>query len=111
MLVLTMGLTHGCWSVFLWCNFSLHEATARNYVWRRFLEQKSRGSFGFPHYLAEASKGWDEPNPREMEKMKPQTSIRGVMYSLPEDLDTKAKVSTLARRLEELEMRNHYECK
>ena len=31
------------------------------------------------------------------------------MYSLPKDLDTKAKLSTLVRRLEELEMRNHQE--
>ena len=31
------------------------------------------------------------------------------MYSLPEDMDMKAKVSTLARRLEELEMRNQHE--
>ena len=41
--------------------------------------------------------------------MKPQTSTRGGMYSLSEDMDTKAKLSTLARRLEELEMRNHHE--
>ena len=31
------------------------------------------------------------------------------MYSLPEDMDIKAKVSTLARRLEELEMRKLHE--
>ena len=31
------------------------------------------------------------------------------MYSLLEDLDTKAKLSTLSRRLEEREMRNHQE--
>ena len=31
------------------------------------------------------------------------------MYSLSEDMDMKAKVSTLNRRLEELEMRNPYE--
>ena len=31
------------------------------------------------------------------------------MYSLPEDLDMKAKHSTLSRRLEEWEMRNHQE--
>ena len=31
------------------------------------------------------------------------------MYSLSEDMDMKTKVSTLARRLEELEMRNQHE--
>ena len=41
--------------------------------------------------------------------MQPQTSTRGGMYSLPKYLDMKAKLSTLARRLEELEMRNRHE--
>ena len=41
--------------------------------------------------------------------MRPQNSTRGGMYSLPEDMDMKAKVSTLARRLEELEGRRLHE--
>ena len=41
--------------------------------------------------------------------MRPQPNTRGGMYSLPEDMNMKAKVSTLARRLEELEMRNQHE--
>ena len=44
-----------------------------------------------------------------MERMKPQPNTWGGMYSLLEDLDTKAKLSTLARSLEELEMRNNHE--
>ena len=63
----------------------------------------------FLGYVAEASKGWDEPKPWEMERMRPQPSTRGGIYSLPEDLDTKIKLSTLARRLEELEIRNNHE--
>ena len=78
-------------------------------MWRRFLEEKSKGRFGFPGYVVEASKGWDEPNPREMERMRPQPSTRGGMYSLSEDMDMKAKVLTLTTRLEELEMRNPHE--
>ena len=39
----------------------------------------------------------------------PQPSTRGGMYSLPKGIDMKAKASTLARRLEELEMRNQHE--
>ena len=31
------------------------------------------------------------------------------MYSLPEDMDMRAKVSTLDRRLDELEIRNQHE--
>ena len=63
----------------------------------------------FLGYVAEASKGWDETNLRGVERMRPQPNTRGGMYSLPEDFDMKAKLSTLARRLEELEMRNQHE--
>ena len=41
--------------------------------------------------------------------MRPQSNTRGGMYSLTEDMDMKAKVSTLARRLEEFEMRKLHE--
>ena len=41
--------------------------------------------------------------------MRPQPSTRGGMYSLLEDLDIKAKLSTLARRLEELEIGKQHE--
>ena len=74
-----------------------------------FLRKHPEKALDFSSYVAEASKGWDEPNQREMERMRPQPSIRGDMYSLLEDMDMKAKVSTLARRLEELEMRNQHE--
>ena len=57
----------------------------------------------FLNYVAEASKGWDEPNPREMERMRLTQSSRGGMYSIPEDMEGKEKLPTLARRLEELE--------
>ena len=63
----------------------------------------------FLNYVVETSKAWDEPNPKEVERMRPTTSSRGGMYSLPEDMEVKAKLSTLARRLEKLEMRNQHE--
>ena len=63
----------------------------------------------FLNYVAETSKAWDEPNSRETERVRPATNQRGGMYSLPEDMEIKAKLSTLARRLEELEMRNQHE--
>ena len=74
-----------------------------------FMSKNQEDALDFLSYVAEASKGWDEPNPREMEKMRPQSSIRGGMHSLPEDMDIKGKVSTLARRLEEVEMRKLHE--
>ena len=63
----------------------------------------------FLNYVAKASKAWDEPNPREAERMRPTTNSRGGMYSLPEDMEMKAKLSTLARMLEKLEMGNQHE--
>ena len=63
----------------------------------------------FLNYVAETSKAWDEPNPKEVERVRPTTNQRGGMYSLPEDMKMKETLSTLARRLEELEMRNQHE--
>ena len=71
-----------------------------------FLSKNPEEALDFLGYVAEASKSYDEPNPREMERMRPAPNSRGGMYSLPEDMDVKAKLLTLARRLEELEMRN-----
>ena len=70
-----------------------------------FMRKNPEEALDFMSYVAEASKAWDEPNPRKMESMRPQSSTRGGMYSLPKDMDMKDKVSTLTRRLEELEMR------
>ena len=78
-------------------------------MWRDLLSKNPEEVLDFLNYVAEESKGWDEPNPREMERMRPQSSMRSGMCSLPEDMDMKSKVSTLTRRLEELEMRNQHE--
>ena len=74
-----------------------------------FLSKNPEEAMDFLNYVAETSKALDEPNPREAERMRPATNSRGGMYSLPEDMELKAKLSTLARRLEKLEMRNQYE--
>ena len=74
-----------------------------------FISKNPEDTMDFPNYVVETSKAWDEPNPREAERMRPAANSRGGMYSLPEDMEMKAKLSTLARRLEELEMRNQHE--
>ena len=74
-----------------------------------FLSKNPEEAMDFLNYVAETSKAWDEPNLREVERMRLATSSRGGMYSLPEEMEAKAKLSTLARRLEELEMRNQHE--
>ena len=63
----------------------------------------------FLNYVAETSKGWDEPNLREVERMKPIANSRGGIYELTEEVELKAKLSTINRRMEELEQRNHQE--
>ena len=63
----------------------------------------------FLNYVAETSKAWDEPNPRETDRHRPPVNQRGGIYSLEEDVELKAKLSTQARRMEELEMRNQLE--
>ncbi|RVW82505.1 hypothetical protein CK203_046276 [Vitis vinifera] len=55
--------------------------------------------------------GWDEPNSREKGKFpsQPTQNPKGGMYVLSEDMDMKAKVATIARRLEELELKKMHE--
>ena len=63
----------------------------------------------FLNYVVKTCKAWDEPNPREAERMRPAANLRGGMYSIIEDIEMKEKLSTLTRRLKGLEMRNHHE--
>ena len=71
-----------------------------------FLSKNPDEAIDFLNYVAETSKAWDEPNPKEAEKMRPSTHQMGGIYALSEDTKMKAKLTTLTRRLEELEMRN-----
>ena len=71
-----------------------------------FLSKNPDEAMNFLNYVAETSKGWDESNPREVERMKPTVNQRGDIYSLIEDVELKAKMSTLNRRMEELEQRS-----
>ena len=74
-----------------------------------FISKHPEEAMDFLNYTAETSKAWDEPNPREVEKMRPAANSRGGIYSITEDMEMKAKLSTLTRRLDELEIRNHHE--
>ena len=62
----------------------------------------------FFSYVAKVSRGWDEPNAREVGRMNSQPNapnVKAGMYTLNKDIDRKAKVEAMARRLEELEMK------
>ena len=74
-----------------------------------FLSKHPDEAMDFLNYVAETSKGWDEPNPREAERKRPSTHQRGGIYELSEDTEMKAKLTTLTRRLEELELRNQHQ--
>ena len=70
-----------------------------------FLNKHPDEAMDFLNYVAETSKAWDEPSPREAERLRPSSHQNGVMYALPEDTEMKAKLSLLTQRLDELEMK------
>ena len=74
-----------------------------------FLSKHPDEAMDFLNYVAETSKSWDEPNPREAERSRPSNHQRGGIYALSEDTEMKAKLTTLTQRLEELEMRSQHE--
>ncbi|RVW90594.1 hypothetical protein CK203_038803 [Vitis vinifera] len=59
----------------------------------------------FMSYVAEVSRGWDEPNARDMGRMTSQPNAKGEMYILNDGINMKVKITAMARRLEELEMK------
>ncbi|RVW69670.1 hypothetical protein CK203_059479 [Vitis vinifera] len=59
----------------------------------------------FMSYVAKVSRGWDEPNARNMGRMKSQPNAKGEIYILNDGIDMKVKIAAMARRLEELEMK------
>ena len=63
----------------------------------------------FLSYVSEVTRGWDEPNSKELGRMKAPVNPKGGMYMLSEDMDMKAKVATMGRRLEELELKKMHE--
>ena len=74
-----------------------------------FLSKHPDEAMDFLNYVAETSKRWDEPNPREVEKMRPSAHQRGGIFALSEDMEMKEKISTLARKVEELEGKRLHE--
>ncbi|RVW13282.1 hypothetical protein CK203_103406 [Vitis vinifera] len=89
-------------------NFSAKENEKFHECWERYMEAiNACPHHGFDTWLL-VSRGWDEPNSREMGKMKAPNPKAG-MYMLSEDMDMKAKVATMARRLEELELKKMHE--
>ena len=74
-----------------------------------FLSKHPDEAMDFLNYVAETSKGWDEPNPRDLERMRPPVNQRGGMCALNDEMEMKARLSTLARKVEELEGKQLHE--
>ncbi|KAL6346157.1 hypothetical protein AAG906_027887 [Vitis piasezkii] len=78
-----------------------------------FMSKNPEEAMDFLSYVAEVSRGWDEPNKGEVGKTKSQPNAfnaKAGMYTLNEDIDMKAKVAAMTRRLEELELKKLHEC-
>ncbi|KAL6340767.1 hypothetical protein AAG906_027954 [Vitis piasezkii] len=79
-----------------------------------FMSKNPEEAMDFLGYVAEVSRGWDEPNKGEVGKMKSQpntSNVKAGMYTLNEDVDMKAKFAAMTRRLEELELKRCMKCK
>ena len=74
-----------------------------------FLSKHPEEAMEFLTYVAETSKGWDEPNPRGIDRFRPPVNQRGGMYALNDEMEMRARLSTLARKVEELEGKQLHE--
>ncbi|RVW64727.1 hypothetical protein CK203_063133 [Vitis vinifera] len=77
-----------------------------------FMSKNPEEAMDFLSYVAEVSRGWDEPTKGEVGKMKSQLSAfnaKAGMYALKEDDDMKAKFAAMTRRLEELKLKRTHE--
>nr|CAN82706.1 hypothetical protein VITISV_037843 [Vitis vinifera] len=77
-----------------------------------FMSKNPEEAVDFLSYVAEVSRGWDQPNKGEVGKMKSQPNTfnaKAGMYTLNEDVDMKAKFAAMTRRLEELELKKMHE--
>nr|CAN63956.1 hypothetical protein VITISV_034256 [Vitis vinifera] len=76
-----------------------------------FMSKNPEEAMDFLSYVSEVSRGWDEPNSREKGKFpsQPTQNSKAGMYMLSEDMDMKAKVAIMARRLEELDLKKMHE--
>ncbi|RVW63656.1 Pro-Pol polyprotein [Vitis vinifera] len=99
-------------------NFSVKENEKFHECWERYMEAinacphhgfdtwllNPEEAMDFLSYVSEVSRGWDDPNSREKGKFpsQPTQNPKGGMYVLSEDMDMKAKVATIARRLKNL---------
>ncbi|RVW58680.1 hypothetical protein CK203_102762 [Vitis vinifera] len=67
-----------------------------------FMSKNLEEAMDFLSYVAEVSRGWDEPNKGEVGKMKSQPNAfnaKAGMYTLNEDVDMKAKICNYDKKI------------
>ena len=73
-----------------------------------FLSKHPDQAIDFLNYVAETSKAWDEPRPREIEGSRHSSYKGESIHTLSEDTLMREKLIILTRRLDEMEMKNQH---
>ena len=73
-----------------------------------FLSKHPDEAIDFMNYVAETSKAWDEPRPRETEGSRHSSYKGESIHILSEDTLMREKLIVLTRRLDEMEMKNQH---
>ena len=73
-----------------------------------FLSKHPDEAIDFLNYIAETSKAWDEPRPREDEGPRYPSYQGETIHTISEDTLLREKLTILTRRLDELEMKNQH---
>ena len=73
-----------------------------------FLSKHPDEAMDFLHYIAETSKAWDEPRPREDEGLRYPNNQGETIHTISEDTLMREKLIILTRRLDEMEMKNQH---
>ena len=73
-----------------------------------FLSKHPDEAMDFLNYIAETSKSWDEPRPREEEGLRHPSYQGETIHTISEDTLMREKLILLTRRLDELEMKNQH---
>ena len=73
-----------------------------------FLSKHSDEAIDFLNYIAETSKSWDEPRPREDEGLRHSSYQGESIHTISEKTLMREKLTILTRRLDEMEMKNQH---
>ena len=73
-----------------------------------FLSKHPDEAMDFLHYIAETSKAWDEPRPREDEGLRYLSNQGETIHTISEDTLMREKLIILTHRMDEMEMKNQH---